>query len=169
MSKRYIHIFVAAVLLTGAALPVHAETKTGSATGLEVPRFVSLKSAEVNIRTGPGTRYPIVWVYRRQGLPMEIVEEFDQWRKVRDMDGSEGWIHKSMLSGGRSALVQGTAPQIIRANPDKSARPIFKAQPKVQAQVIECEVYWCRVQIAGRKGWIEKQHLWGVYTSEVFD
>ncbi|MGE0754255.1 MAG: SH3 domain-containing protein [Alphaproteobacteria bacterium] len=169
MSERYTPIISLVFLLASALLPAVGAAKTGSDTGLSIPRFVTLKSSEVNIRTGPGTRYPIQWVYRRQGLPVEIVEEFDLWRKVRDMEGTEGWIHKSMLSGGRSAIIQGAGPQIIRANPDNDARAMFKAEPKVQADVIECEVYWCRLQIAGRKGWLEKKYLWGVYSSEVFD
>ncbi len=146
-----------------------AETATGASTGLPVPRFVALKSDEVNVRTGPGTRYPILWVYRRDGLPVEIIEEFDLWRKIRDMDGTSGWVHKSMLEGSRRAFVRGKEAQTIRANPEKNARPIIKAEPMVIADVMECEVAWCRVQVSGRKGWIEKALLWGVYPNEVFD
>lgn len=121
------------------------------------------------MRTGPGTRYPIKWVYRRNGLPVEVVEEFDLWRKVRDQDDSEGWVHKSMLQGARSALIQGKSAQIVRANPEADARAVFKAAPGVQAYLIECELRWCRLQIDGRKGWLEKKYLWGVYPKELFD
>jgi SH3-like domain-containing protein len=146
-----------------------AESATGASTGLPVPRFVSLKSDEVNVRTGPGTRYPIQWLYRRDGLPVEIVEEFDLWRKIRDIEGATGWVHKSMLEGSRRAFIRGKEAQVVRANPEADARPLLKAEPMVITDVMECEVRWCRVQVSGRKGWIEKKHLWGVYPDEVFD
>ncbi len=146
-----------------------AESATGASTGLPVPRFVSLKSDEVNVRTGPGTRYPIQWVYQRDGLPVEIVEEFDLWRKIRDMDGGTGWVHKSMLSGARRAFIYGKEPQIVRANPQSEARAIIKAESMVIVDMLECEVSWCRVQLSGRKGWVQKQSLWGVYKDEIFD
>lgn len=169
MSKTYAIItsFLFALLL--APVSAIAADEKGSATGLPLPRFVSLKSDEVNLRTGPGTRYPIQWVYRRKAFPLEITEEFDLWRKIRDIDGASGWIHKSMLMGNRSAIIQGSGPQIVRANPDEDSRPLFKAEPRVLSRLIECEIYWCRLQIAGRKGWIEKKYLWGVYPGEIFD
>lgn len=157
------------VLCIFLPVPALAESATGASTGLPIPRFVSLKSDEVNVRTGPGTRYPIQWVYRRDGLPVEIVEEFDLWRKIKDIEGSSGWVHKSMLQGSRRAFIKAKEAQVIRANPEADARPLIKAQAMVIADVMECEVRWCRVQVSGRKGWIEKKHLWGVYQDEVFD
>lgn len=146
-----------------------AQSATGASTGLPVPRFVSLKSDEVNVRTGPGTRYPIQWVYRRDGLPVEIMEEFDLWRKIRDIEGATGWVHKSMLAGSRRAFIRAKGAQVVRANPEDNARPLLKAEPMVITDVMECEVRWCRVQVSGRKGWIEKKYLWGVYADEIFD
>ncbi len=169
MVAKYLRTCVAlilALIIPPAALAV---PETGESTGLPVPRFVSLKSAEVNIRTGPGMRYPIQWVYRREGLPVEIVEEFDLWRKIRDIEGTAGWVHKTMIDGDRTAVIHSKEAQIVRTNPEKDARPVLKAEPMVIASVIECEVRWCRVQVSGRKGWIEKKHLWGVYPDEVFD
>src|SRR5258706_546116 len=78
-----------------------------NAASLPLPRFVSLKSEEANVRTGPGTRYPIQWVYHRAGMPVEIVEEYDLWRKIRDVEGTTGWVHKTMLAGNRTALIKG--------------------------------------------------------------
>ena len=140
---------------------------TGS--GLPVPRFVSLKSDETNARTGPGTRYPIAWVYRRAGMPMEVVDEFDQWRKIRDMDGTSGWVHRSMLDGKRKAMVKGKEAQLLRIDHDEKAKPLLKVEPTVLGALLECVPQWCRIQVSGRKGWMEKSHLWGVYQNEVFD
>lgn len=169
MSVRTLPCIIVFVFLALNVSQAHAETVKGPSTGLPVPRFVSLKSSEVNVRTGPGTRYPIQWVYRRDNLPVEIIEEFDLWRKIRDIEGGSGWVHKSMLEGSRHAFIQGKIPRILRANPEPDARPLLKAEPMVVAGVMECHLRWCRVQIAGRKGWIEKEHLWGVYLQEVFD
>jgi SH3-like domain-containing protein len=138
-------------------------------SGLPLPRFVSLKAGEVNVRTGPGTRYPIQWVYHREGMPVEIVEEFDLWRKIRDAEGTTGWVHKSMLEGRRNILVKGKGGHVVRQAPEAKARPLLKVEPMVIARVVECEKDWCRVQVSGRKGWIEKKYLWGVYPAEVFD
>ncbi len=138
-------------------------------SGLPVPRFVSLKSDETNVRTGPGTRYPIAWVYRRAGMPVEVVEEYDLWRKIRDVEGTTGWVHKTMLDGHRNVTIKGPSAQIIKNDPEKDAKNILKAEPMVTARLVECQLDWCRVQISGRKGWIEKKNIWGVYDSEVFE
>lgn len=139
------------------------------AADLPVPRFVSLKPAEANARTGPGTRYPIQWVYRRAGMPVEIIEEYDVWRKIRDVEGTTGWVHKSMLEGRRNALIKGKEARIMRLEPEVKAKPILKAEPMVIARLVECQKDWCRIQISARKGWIEKKYLWGVYPNEIFD
>lgn len=137
-------------------------------SGLPIPRFVSLRSEEVNVRTGPGERYPISWVYRREGLPVEIIEEFDHWRKVRDYEGSEGWIHKSMLEGTRVALITNKT-RTLYYSPDDSSPPLMRAQPLVTGKLIACTQDWCRLQIEGRKGWIKKTQIWGVYKQEEFE
>jgi SH3-like domain-containing protein len=138
-------------------------------SGLPIPRFVSLKAGEVNVRTGPGTRYPIQWVYKRDSMPVEIVEEFEHWRKIRDVEGTTGWVHKTMLEGKRNVVIKGKTAQVLRADPKAAARPLFKAEPSVIAPVVECEKDWCRIQVSGRKGWIEKKYLFGVYPGEVMD
>ncbi len=143
-----------------------AENATPS--GLPVPRFVSLKSDEVNIRTGPGTRYPIAWVFRRENMPVQIVDEFDHWRKIQDVEGASGWVHKTMLSGDRMAMIQGKTPRILRDAPEAGAAPVLKAEPMVIARMIECRPQWCRLVIAGHKGWLPKNELWGALKDEVF-
>jgi len=140
-----------------------------AASGLPLPRFAALKSTETNVRTGPGIRYPIQYVYRRETLPVEIIDEYDLWRKIRDVEGASGWVHKTMLVGQRTVLIRGKEPQIIRRDPDEKAKPLLKAEPMVIAKLVECEKEWCRVLLSGRKGWIEKTHLWGVYPTDIFD
>jgi len=149
-------------------MPVLAANPNTS--GLPVPRFAALKSDNINVRTGPGTRYPISWVYKREGMPVEIIEEYDLWRKIRDVEGTTGWVHKSMLDGKRRLMIKGKEPRIMRSEPDaKKGKPILKAEAMVIAKLIECEKDWCRLQVSGRKGWIEKKYLWGVYDNEIIE
>ncbi len=140
-----------------------------SNSGLPVPRFVSLKSDEVNVRTGPGTRYPISWVYRRAEMPVEVIEEFDMWRKIRDVEGTTGWVHKTMLAGKRNIIIKGKTARIVRIDHEKDAKPLLKVEPSVVARLVECNKQWCRIQVSGRKGWIEKAVIWGVYPDEIME
>ena len=135
---------------------------------LPLPRFVSLKSAEVNLRTGPGTRYPIEWVYKRRALPVEIFAEFDNWRRVRDWEGTVGWIHRALLSGHRSALV--TPPErVFRRAPKTGAPALFRAESGVLVKIISCDGEWCHVVQGETKAWTKQSGLWGVYPGEVID
>lgn len=153
---------VALFLLTSLA---HADDE--DVTGLPIPRFVSLRASEVNMRVGPGTRYSISWVYKREGLPVEIVQEFDQWREIRDAQGTLGWVHKQMLQGKRFAqVVRGTG--VLRRSPEAKGTPVLRVEKNVIGRLLECEKDWCRMQVAGRKGWIEKKHIWGAYPKEEF-
>ncbi len=138
-------------------------------SGLPLPRFVALKNDEANVRTGPGTRYPIQWVYRRAGMPVEVIEEYDLWRKIRDGEGTSGWVHKTMLEGKRNVMIKGKAPQILRIDYAADAKPLLKLEPTVIGRLMECNKDWCRIQVTGRKGWMEKKYLWGVYADEEFD
>lgn len=148
---------------------IAAPALAAGGSGLPLPRFVTLKSDETNVRTGPGTRYPIQWVYHRAGMPVEITEEYDFWRKIRDIEGTTGWVHKTLLDGRRGVIISGKEPRIIRRDADVEAKPILKVEPMVTARVMECKPDWCRIQVEGRKGWIEKKYLWGVYEEEVFE
>lgn len=159
------HFFVLMLFLTAPAALAYADT----ASGLPIPRFVALKSAETNVRTGPGQRYPIQWVYRRDGMPVEVIEEFDLWRKVRDAEGAAGWVHKTMITGKRNVMVKDKKAQIVRIDADLKSKPLLKVEPSVVMRLVECAPEWCRIQVSGRKGWIEKKYLWGVYKEEVFD
>ena len=144
-------------------------------SGLPVPRFVSLKSDRVNMRNGPGTEYPTAWVYKRAGLPVEVIREFEGWRQVRDSDGATGWILQSFLSGRRTGLIMpwdvkadAPVPQLeLRASDSASARPVVKIEAGVIAHVHSCDGKWCQVTVETYRGYIEQKKLWGVYEAEV--
>ncbi|HRN88898.1 MAG TPA: SH3 domain-containing protein [Hyphomicrobium sp.] len=144
-------------------------------SGLPLPRFVSLKADRVNLRSGPGTDYPTAWVYRRAGLPLEVLGEFEAWRQVRDAEGATGWILQSLLSGRRTALVTPwdvksgeAAPQIpIRVSDSESSRPVVMVEAGVIANVHSCDSRWCRVTIDRYRGYVPQKQLWGVYENEI--
>jgi SH3-like domain-containing protein len=149
-----------------APAPISSNPNIGSQTGLSLPRFVSLRTAEVNARTGPGTRYPIDWVYTRKNLPVQITEEFSTWRKIRDVDGAEGWIHQTMVVGKDTALVIHDNALFYDGYGAK-ARPIARLQKGVIAEITRCQEGRCHLQIPETKGgdqqrgWANKEDLWG--------
>jgi SH3-like domain-containing protein len=138
-----------------------------SETGLPLPRYVSLRADAVNLRTGPGRRYPIDWVFTRAGMPIQIVAEFEGWRQVRALDGTSGWIHKSMLSGKRTVVIAGREDRIYRA-PDKNAEIAAFVEPGVVATLLGCEVGWCRLTVESHRvtGWMPQDVLWGILPEE---
>lgn len=145
------------------------------ASGLALPRFVSLKSDRVNLRNGPGTEYPTSWVFRRAGLPVEVISEFESWRQVRDAEGTTGWVLQSLLSGRRTALVAPwdakaggkPSPIAMRASDSDSAKPVVLVEAGVIANVSGCDGRWCEVSVEAYHGYIEQKRLWGVYEGEV--
>lgn len=126
-----------------------------------LPRFASLKADEVYMRVGPDRTYPVKWVYVRKGMPVEITEENDAWRLVRDIDGEAGWIHRVMLSGTRTVIVTGTAMATAWDSP-AAAEPVFQAEPGVIGELGACDDGWCQVTIGSMKGWMRKETLWGI-------
>jgi SH3-like domain-containing protein len=139
---------------------------SGRSTGLPVPRFVSLGADQVNLRYGPGREYPVSWVLARKGLPVEIIAEFDAWRKVRLHDDDEGWIHASLLSSRRTIVIMDELAG-LRRTPTDDARVVLRAEPGVIGELLECQEDWCHVEIAGRRGWLRPQAFWGARPGEV--
>ena len=133
---------------------------------LPLPRFVTIKSSEANVRTGPNFRYPIAWVYAKKGEPVEILAEFEQWRKIRDKYGDGGWIHESMLSGKRGIIINGNHLKIIYRKADDTSPRIAQLEPEVRAELISCHKGWCNIQIKNYRGWIKASDVWGVYLKE---
>jgi SH3-like domain-containing protein len=170
---RFVRTLVAAVLAgTAVTLPVSdiaAKDANPITSGLPVPRFVSLKSDHVNVRVGPTKDNDVSWIYTRSSLPVEITAEFENWRRIRDSEGSEGWVYHSLLSGRRTAVVapklkDDLTPLYDRADPTSSVAA--KLEAGVLANVRRCTSGWCRVTGSGFDGWIEQQRLWGVYPDE---
>lgn len=142
---------------------------TGSTTGLPIPRYVSLKPSDTPMREGPSKEHRIKWVFKREGLPVEITAEFENWRRVRDSEGTEGWVFHSRLSSRRTALVapwskEPTLPLYDEAG--ESNTVVAKLQPSVIATVERCNGRWCRVYGEGFRGWMAQDKLWGVYPGE---
>ena len=161
-------VFAGAFPGTAAAAEGRREKDPTHASGLPIPRFVSLRSGEVNARTGPNVRYPIEWVFTRKEMPVEITQEFDTWRRIRDWEGSEGWVHQSMLSGKRSVVVTGEI-RTIRKEPRSDAAAVARAQPGVIGWLRKCQGDWCEVDLKGYRGWVQRTDFWGAYKDEKID
>ncbi|HET6466855.1 MAG TPA: SH3 domain-containing protein [Geminicoccaceae bacterium] len=153
-----------ALLWLLTALPALAEQRVGP-SGLLLPRFVALAETEVNVRTGPGRQYPIRFVLTRRDLPVKIVDEFDTWRKIEDHESDEGWVHSSLLSSKRSALVVGQI-QELRRTPDPEARVVLRLEPGVVGSLLGCQRGWCQLEIQKRRGWLRGDAVWGVLPEE---
>ena len=153
------------------AAPAATSSTTLGGSGLPLPRFVSLKSGRVNSRIGPGVNYPVDWLYLKSGLPMEIVQEYDTWRRVRDADGAEGWINQSLLSGRRTAIAAPwqkgkDAPINLLAKPERDARTVAVLEPGVIGTIKSCNGDWCQMVFDGHTGWISQSLMWGAYPGE---
>src|SRR5271169_4245253 len=170
--------FCCVVVLAGCMLGVSAITASSAkdaaptTSGLPVPRYVSLKSDHVNVRAGPTKDNDVAWIYTRSGLPVEITAEFENWRRVRDSEGAEGWVYHSLLSGRRTAVItmktkDDLASLYDRADPNSAVAA--RLQAGVVAQVKKCTAGWCHIIGNGFDGWIEQQRLWGVYADEKVD
>ena len=159
---------LAAVLTLAPSAMAQAGGDT-TTSGLPVPRFVSVKADRVNVRGGPDKDHDVAWVYTRAGWPVEIVAEFENWRRIRDSDGTEGWVYHSMLSGKRTAAVQLKAKSDLAplyAKPDAHSGETARLQSGVLGSVKHCSGTWCRFVGDGFDGWIAQDQLWGVYPDE---
>jgi SH3-like domain-containing protein len=162
MSRRLSRSALTAAVLLVASLAAAAENEPTQ----KLPRFVSLRSDQVNLRVGPGENYPIEWVLTRKDMPVEIIKEFDNWRMIRDWQGTEGWVHERMLTGKRAVIVKGGIRTLHR-QPDVTSPAVARAEPGVVARLIECRDDWCRIEAPDHSGWVQRGDLWGVYPAEV--
>ncbi|MCA8884404.1 MAG: aspartyl-trna synthetase [Rhodobacteraceae bacterium] len=159
---------IALAVLLGAGtpatlLPVSAASaeEVGPVTKLPIPRFVSIKTSQTNVRRGPSTTHRIDWVFRHQGMPVIVTGEYGHWRRIVDRDGIGGWVHYALLSGLRTVIVdEDEVP--IRAKPDPDAKIRARAEKGVIAKLGECEADWCEIRAGGYRGWVEAQSLWGL-------
>lgn len=169
-------VFLVVLLLGGTTAEAWAQQ-----TGLPLPRFASTRSSPINVRVGPGTRYEVAWVYVKPGTPVEIIQEYDTWRKVRDFDGSEGWIHQNLLQGKRSGLVAPwrAGEQIALYSGKREDGGVRAYLPAgFVVDITECDGTWCAVSATDHPlgvnpttyaGYLPQDALWGVYKDETFD
>jgi SH3-like domain-containing protein len=167
---------LALALLLLAGVETHAASDSAPAAGpggqshLPIPRFVSLKSDRVNVRKGPSTDQAIVWVFSRAGLPVEIIAESDNWRRVRDSEGADGWVFHSLLSARRTVLItpwskeQTSVP--LYSSASTSSRAVASLQAGVLGNVVNCDGEWCELSVDDYSGYVLQDQLWGVYKGE---
>lgn len=159
---RLLGVLLLALLGTRApAAPPAAEN--GTAT---LPRFVSLRSDKVNLRTGPGRQYPIEWVLTRKDMPVEIVAEFEHWRRIREWDGTIGWVQEHMVDGKRFAIVEKGDMRPVYADADAAAGLVARAEPGAILRLDECRTAWCRIAASGVSGWMRRADIWGALPGE---
>lgn len=170
-------VFYLTLGLVSVLLPIEgfAQSATKGASGLPIPRFVSLKAKRVNMRVGPGQSFKVAWLYTRAGIPMEIIQEYDNWRRVRDLDGTEGWVFHSLLSGERSAVTapwmrgkEAAAHIIVYKKATLNSTVVAKLEPGVVAKIEQCNGDWCEVSVENVSGWASQNELWGAYPGEAF-
>jgi len=152
--------------------PAESQTlEENGESGLKLPRFVSLHSNLINARSGPGVRYPIEWVYMQKNAPVEIVAEFEDWRQIKDWQGSKTWVHRSMLSGRRSTKVITPGENNIYAKADYNSNIIAKVEDEVVGDIIKCpsSSTFCQVKFDRITGWLPRQNLYGIYPEETIE
>ena len=154
-----------ALLLLIATAPEPAAA-AGEERGLKVPRFVSLHADRVNLRTGPGGRYPIEWVLTKKDMPVQIIAQFEHWRRIRDWEGSQGWVQERMVTGKRTVVVNKGGVRPLHQQPDPAAPVIARVEPGVVARLAECRGQWCRVETDDASGWMRRSDIWGVFPDE---
>ena len=175
MTYKALKIQILFVLTVGFFLAIPAlgyaqgEKSPFQVTGYPIPRFVTLSSDKVFMRSGPGTKYPVLWEYKRKGLPVEIIMEFDVWRKIKDKDGEQGWVHKTLLSGRRAVMANGNDLVAVKRSPDDNARLMAYMEPNAIMMLDECTPVWCKVEAQGYSGWTQRKFLWGIYETETIN
>ena len=158
-----------AAAIAFAPAQAFAEGSVGRVTKLPVPRFVSMRAETANARRGPSLSYRVDWTFRKRGLPLEVVDEYGNWRRVRDSEGVGGWVHHTLLSGGRTVLLQGDGPAPLRAGPSPGTAIRAFAEPGVIARLEACGPEWCEVSAGGYTGWTPRVDLWGLRPGETIE
>ncbi|MEM7499254.1 MAG: SH3 domain-containing protein [Pseudomonadota bacterium] len=139
----------------------------GPVTNLPLPRYVSLRSDEINVRRGPGLEYRMDWVFRRAGLPVRVIGEYRDWRQIVDSDNASGWVYHSLLTGRRTVLVTAARARLLKA-PEEDAPLRAEAESGVVADLRQCERHWCEIDAGDVVGWVPKEKLWGVDRGEIW-
>ena len=161
-------VALGALVLAAMPLAARADDGVGPVTNLPLPRYVSLRSSEINVRRGPGLDYRKDWVFHRAGLPVRIVEEYGDWRRIVDKDDAGGWVYHAMLSGRRTVVVLEDGV-VLRTDPTDAAPPTARAEQGVVARLHACQPDWCVIEADGYSGWVRKPSIWGVEPDEVVE
>ncbi len=173
-------LFLAVLAIVGglAAVPAPVFAQADNPSGLKLPRFVSTRSNPINVRVGPGTKYEIAWNFLVSGVPVEIIQEFDTWRKIRDVEGDEGWVHQNLLVGtrvGYATPLMANGEVAMRASRAEDGAVRARLAPGVRVSISSCDGSWCNVSAgppgerATHSGFVRQEELWGVYPDEIFD
>lgn len=157
--EEFMRLWAIAILIISFTYPGFAKSKQ------PIPRFVSTRSSEANLRVGPGSDYPVDWIFVKKDIPLEITAEFDTWRRVRDFEGTEGWLHQSMLKSQRFGVVREPLA-ILHYSNSASSTGIAKLSQGVIAKIKKCRDDWCLITLDNFEGWIQRNQLWGVYPNE---
>jgi SH3-like domain-containing protein len=180
-TSRALQLLVVCMALLVAIPAGSVFAQANNPSGLPLPRFATTRSEPINVRVGPGTRYEIAWTYLKAGVPVEIVQEFDTWRKIRDVDGEEGWVHQNLLTGTRAGYVTPVLANgeiALRSAEADDAATRAMLGPGLRVQIKACNGTWCEITASGNSeggrsstysGFLHQEELWGVYPDEVFD
>lgn len=160
-----IRLFVATLALALAASAVAQNKQVARTTEGELTRFASLRADDVNVRAGPGVRYPVKWKFVQRNMPVQVIAEYDTWRKIRDWEGAEGWVHRAMLSSKRSLIMVGQGQTLRKDSTDDSAA-VARLAPGYVVTVSRCRHDWCEVDASGYAGWVKRDGVWGVSPGE---
>lgn len=166
MIRTCLFALLALIYIVGAPTTATAQEKKNNTD--DTVRYASLRADEVNVRAGPGVRYPVKWVFVRKRLPVAITAEFESWRKIRDSEGAEGWVHRAMLSAKRSIVVRAET-RTLRRSATESAPAVAQLAPGIVAQVERCDGLWCEVSVDTYSGWVRQSGLWGLQNKEVIE
>ena len=167
--RRQFVVSIAAVSLALSSFPkITLGQVRGPVTNLPIPRFVSLKASKANARRGPSLSHRIDWVFTRKHMPLEIYGEYENWRRVRDIDGAGGWVHYSLLSGSRTAILTEDMQPLLNL-PQDGSMVVARFEKGALADIVRCDLMWCQLRAVGYKGWVPKTALWGVRPEEIKD
>jgi SH3-like domain-containing protein len=166
VARRFLSLALALLILAGPVALTAQER--GSVTNLPIPRFVSIKASEANVRRGPSLTHRVDWVFQARDLPVEITAEHGHWRRIRDRDGVGGWVHHALLSGTRTALVE-VPEAYLYARADEKSPIRAQVEANVIVRLLSCDGTWCRVSVDGYRGWLQQSQVWGTYPDEVLE
>ena len=153
---RYV-ILLSVAILFGLSMSVSVDAQNKRKT----PYWASIDEPEARMRTGPSTEYPVKWVYKREKLPIKVIDIHQDWRKIEDPDGDQGWMHVRLLSPVRTAMVIGKSNAELLDEPSPNARVAWRAEPGVVGRIDDCKDGYCRMAVAGRAGYIDVRKIMG--------